>query len=119
MIRQKMVVLANIFFIMRGDDRDGEEPDPVAKVTQKMTLCRPGFSIQTPRRRRKGRKELRISGDWTGHDYVFTRGKETVATVSKKWTLARDNYSVEIQPSENVFLILACCLIIDQCTTLN
>ena len=30
-----------------------------------------------------------------------------VATVSRKWTLVSDNYSVEIEPGEDVFLILA------------
>lgn len=100
------------YIISRVGD-NGEAKAIVAEVAQKFTCCNPKFSIKT------SSGELSLSGDWMGLNYEFRRGERLVATVSQKVLAMRDKYSVEIAPGEDVFLILACCIVVDKCVSEN
>ena len=85
----------------------------IATVSQKFTLLAPKFIVQSLS------GAISISGDWTAHSFTFQRGNRVVATVSKDYHSCSDTYWVSIQPGEDVIFILACCIIIDKCTTMN
>ncbi|KAI1693767.1 hypothetical protein Ddc_22543 [Ditylenchus destructor] len=49
--------------------------------------------------------------------YDFVRENQQIAQVRKRANAVRDTYNVDIEPGEDVVFILACCVIIDKCTT--
>jgi len=55
-----------------------------------------------------------IRGNLLDHEYDFTRGRDKVAEVSKKWFRLRDTYGVQIQPGEDDVLFLAATVAVDQ-----
>ena len=57
-----------------------------------------------------------IQGKITDHQYEFERDGQKVAEVSKRWFRVRDTYGVEIGPNEDVALVLAATVAIDQMT---
>ena len=57
-----------------------------------------------------------VKGKITDHQYAFERDGNQVANVSKKWFRVRDSYGVEIGPNEDVPLVLAATVAIDQMT---
>jgi uncharacterized protein YxjI len=66
------------------------------------------FSVDVP-----GPDDLEARGDFTDHEYVFERGGQVVATVSKQWFAWTDTYGVDINPGEDDVLILASTVVID------
>jgi uncharacterized protein YxjI len=60
-------------------------------------------------------KHLHAEGNFTDHDYVFTRDEQQIAQVSKQWFTLSDTYGVQIAPSQDDVLILACTVVIDMC----
>jgi len=79
-----------------------------ATVKKKFTFLRSEFTIDVP-----GPDDLTAEGDFTGHEYFFLRGGQTVATVSKQWWTWSDTYGVELLDSEDAVLILATTVVID------
>ena len=63
----------------------------------------------------EGANHLHAKGDFTDHDYVFTRDEQPVAQVSKSWFALSDTYGVQIVPGQDDVLILACTVVIDMC----
>ena len=63
----------------------------------------------------EGGNTLHAQGDFTGHDYVFTRDEQQVAQVSKQWFSLSDTYGVQVAPDQDDVLILACTVVIDMC----
>ena len=57
-----------------------------------------------------------VKGNITDHQYEFERDGQKVAEVSKRWFAIRDTYGVEIGPNEDVALVLAATVAIDQMT---
>ena len=57
-----------------------------------------------------------VKGKITDHQYEFERDGNEVANVSKKWFRVRDTYGVEVGPNEDVALVLAATVAIDQMT---
>ena len=57
-----------------------------------------------------------VKGKITDHHYEFERDGQQVASVSKKWFRVRDSYGVEIGPNEDVPLVLAATVALDQMT---
>ena len=47
------------------------------------------------------------------HEYTFSRGSGTAASVSKKWFSWSDTYGVDVDPGEDDLLILASTVVID------
>jgi uncharacterized protein YxjI len=72
------------------------------------TLFQYRFSVDVP-----GPDDLEATGDLFDHEYSFTRGGETVATVSKRWFSWTDSYGVDIAEDEDDILILAATVVID------
>lgn len=58
--------------------------------------------------------EYDIRGNILDHEYTFTRGRDKVAEVSKKWFRIRDTYGVEIEPGADAVLMLAATIAVDQ-----
>ena len=66
------------------------------------------FTVDVP-----GPDDLMAEGEFTHHEYAFTRGGRTVASVSRQWFTWSDSYGVEIDPGEDDVLILASTVVID------
>jgi uncharacterized protein YxjI len=57
--------------------------------------------------------DLDIQGNVLDHEYTFTDGRTTVATVSKKWFRIADSYGVEIDPDQDPVVVLAATVAVD------
>lgn len=60
--------------------------------------------------------DLEIHGNLVEHEYTFTDGHDTVATVSKQWFRVADTYGVEMAPDQDPVLILAATVACDAMT---
>lgn len=89
-----------------------ERPGVGSAVVKKelFTFFRCAFTVDVP-----GPGDLEAQGDLMDHEYTFTRGGRSVATVSKKWFSFADTYGIEIAPGEDDVLILASAVVIDLC----
>ena len=56
---------------------------------------------------------LEASGDFMAHEYVISRGEESVASISKQWFTMTDTYGVEIAAGEDAAFLLAGAVVID------
>jgi uncharacterized protein YxjI len=68
--------------------------------------CR--FEVDEP-----GAVHLEAEGDFTDHQYVFTRGGQRVADVSMEYFTLADTYGVDVVDGEEDVLVLACTVVID------
>ena len=59
---------------------------------------------------------MKAKGNIVDHEYEIERDDHKVAEVSKKWFRVRDTYGIEIEPGQDVALILAVTVCIDQLT---
>ncbi len=102
-IREKLISLTEAFEIVRNGK--------VAAVVKKdlINLFRCGFTVDVP-----GPDDLEAQGNLLDHEYTFTRGSKTVATVSKRWFTIRDTYGIDVAEGEDPVLILASAVVIDQ-----
>jgi len=88
-------------------ERDGETVATIKKAL--ITPLRDRFAIEL-----EGGGELSAKGNIVDHEYEIERDGEKVAEVSKRWFRIRDTYGIEIAPGENVALILAAAVCIDE-----
>ena len=58
--------------------------------------------------------ELKAKGKFGDHNYKIERDGNKVAEVSKKWFKVRDTYGIEIDEKENIPLILAAVVCIEE-----
>jgi uncharacterized protein YxjI len=88
--------------------RDGQ----VAAVVKEslFTLLGHRFNVDVP-----GPDDLEANGNFTDHEYSFTRSDRTVATVSKRWFTIADTYGVDVVDGEDDVLILASTVVIERC----
>jgi uncharacterized protein YxjI len=61
-----------------------------------------------------GGEDIEISGNILDHEYSFSKGRDKIAEVSKKWFRIRDTYGVQIEPGNDDILILAATVAVDQ-----
>lgn len=101
-IEQKLLAWGPTYEIFR----DGRQAATVKKSL--FTLFRCKFSVDVP-----GPDDLEAQGDFLDHEYTFTRGSESVASVSKRWLSWRDTYGIEVAPGEDDVLLLACAVVVD------
>ena len=101
-IRERLIALTPSYEILRN----GECVAVVKKDLINLFRC--GFTVDVP-----GPDDLEAQGSLLEHEYTFTRGSRTVATVSKRWFSFTDTYGVEIEGNEDPVLILASTVIID------
>ena len=82
---------------------------PAAKVHNALiTPLRDRWQIDVP-----GGQNLSTQGNILNHEYRIERGRQTIATVSRKWFRIRDSYGVEVAPGEDAALMLAITVVID------
>lgn len=101
-IRQRVLAWGPTYEILR----DGELAATVSK--ELFTFFRCTFTVDVP-----GPDDLVAEGDFTDHEYVFTRGERIVASVSKRWFSWSDSYGVEIDSDQDPVLLLASTVVID------
>jgi uncharacterized protein YxjI len=101
-IKQKLLNFSPTYEIHRGGE--------VAAVVKKQlfALIHHRFTVDVP-----GPDDLEAKGSFTDHEYTFTRGGRTVATVSKRWFSWTDTYGVDVADGEDDILILACSVVVD------
>ena len=101
-IKQKLFNFAKTYEIHRGGQ--------IAAVVKRQlfTLIHHRFTVDVP-----GPDDLEAKGSFTDHEYTFTRGSRTVATVSKRWFSWTDTYGVDVADGEDDILILASSVVID------
>ena len=61
-----------------------------------------------------GGEDLKAHGNIVDHEYEIERDGDKVAEVSKKWFRARDTYGVQLAQGQDVPLILAVTVCVDQ-----
>lgn len=82
----------------------------VAVVKKELfTLFHCVFHVDEP-----GHEALTAEGNFSDHEYVFTRAGRQVASVSKQWFTFADTYGVDVSDGEDPVLILACTVVIDE-----
>lgn len=101
-IRERLIALTPSYEILR----DGKCVAVVKKDFINLFRC--GFTVDVP-----GPDDLEAQGSLLDHEYTFTRGSRTVATVSKRWFSFTDTYGVDVEAGEDPVLILASTVIID------
>lgn len=101
-IKQRILAWGKTYEIVR----DGE----VAAVVKKhlFALIHHRFTVDVP-----GPDDLEAQGNFLDHEYTFTRGDRTVATVSKRWFSFTDTYGVDVTNGEDPVLILASAVVVD------
>jgi uncharacterized protein YxjI len=62
-----------------------------------------------------GPSDLEATGNFTSHEYTFTRRGQVVAQASERWFTIADTYAVDIAAGEEPVLILAYAVVIDRC----
>ena len=80
-----------------------------AEVRKEFTWFRKQFTLDVP-----GPNDYTIDGSFWDHEFVFTRGGHTVATVSKRYFALTHTYGVDIADGEDDVSVLATCIVIDQ-----
>lgn len=101
-ISQKVLSWGPTYEIYRG----GQLAATVKKELFTFFHCK--FSVDVP-----GPDDLTAEGDFSDHEYTFTRGGLPVAHVSKQWFQWSDTYGVDVNDGEDVLLILASTVVID------
>ena len=102
-IQEKMVRVRDTMNIEKADG------GVAAKVHNALiTPLRDRWQIDVP-----GGQDLSTQGNILNHEYRIERGRQTIATVSKRWFRVRDSYGVEIAPGEDAALMLAITVVID------
>ncbi len=62
-----------------------------------------------------GTNDLEARGNFSDHQYTFTRGGSVIAQVSESWFTMTDTYGVDVTNREDDVLILACTVVIERC----
>ena len=101
-IRQKLFAWGKTYEVYRG----GVLAAVVRKELFSFFKCR--FTVDVP-----GPDDLEANGDFLDHEYEFTRGDRTVASVSKRWFSLRDTYGIDVADDEDPVLVLASAVVVD------
>lgn len=59
-------------------------------------------------------EEWDVQGNITAHEYEISSGRGKVAGVSMKWFRVRDTYGIEVSPGQDVGLVLAVAVALDE-----
>lgn len=101
-IKQKITFFGNTYEIYQN----GELYGVLTKELLTFFNCR--FNIET-----SNYGNIEVEGDFTDHEYSFSKNGRTIASISKQWFSWTDSYGIDIAPGENEAFILACVVIID------
>ena len=91
---------------MEIEDGDGNRMAMVKKAL--ITPFRDRWSVEV-----ENGPDLEIHGNIVDHEYTFTDGDTTVASVSKKWFRVADTYGVEIESTQDPVVVLAATVALD------
>jgi uncharacterized protein YxjI len=58
--------------------------------------------------------DLDVQGNLLDHEYSIGEGRDKIAEVSKKWFRIADTYGVEVEPGQDVALLLAVTVALDE-----
>ena len=107
-IKQKLLNWSPTYELWRGDTM-------LAEVKRELfSFIHHRFTVDVP-----GPDDLEAEGDFLDHEYAFTRGGKTVATVSKRWFAWTDTYGIEVDDKEDAVLILASAVVVDMACHLD
>lgn len=88
---------------------EGPDGSTIATVKKAMiTPLRERFSLSVA-----NGPDLDIQGNIVDHEYEIANGRDKVAEVSKKWFRLRDTYGVQIEPGQDVVVMLAATVAVD------
>jgi uncharacterized protein YxjI len=62
----------------------------------------------------EGAGDWEVQGNITAHEFEITSGRDKIAEVSMKWFRVRDTYGVEVTPGQDVGLVLAIVVAVDE-----
>ena len=62
----------------------------------------------------EGGADWDVQGNILNHEYGIKSGRDTVAEVSMKWFRVRDTYGIEVSPGQDVGLVLAVAVALDE-----
>ncbi len=88
-------------------DRAGRKLATIKKAM--IAPLRERFSIDV-----EGGGSWEAQGNIVDHEYEIKNGHDRVAEVSKKWFRVRDTYGIEVEPGQDVGLVLAIAAAIDE-----
>jgi uncharacterized protein YxjI len=84
----------------------------VATVKESLfTLLGHRFYVDVP-----GPDDIEAAGNFTDHEYTFSRGGQAVAAVSKSWFTWADTYGVDVTDDSDAPLILVATVVIERCS---
>jgi uncharacterized protein YxjI len=116
------------------EDMDGNE---VAKIQERklhvrdtMAIERGGRKIATVHRRLVGLRDhlkveieggpdMKVHGNLVDHEYEIEGEPGKVGEISKKWFRVRDTYGVEVRADQDIPLILAITVAVDELTSVG
>jgi uncharacterized protein YxjI len=102
-IQEKMLHIKDTMEIERGGRR-------IATVKKALvTPLRDRFDVNI-----EGGADWDVQGNITSHEYEITSGRDKVAEVSMKWFRVRDTYGIEVTPGQDVGLVLAVAVALDE-----
>jgi uncharacterized protein YxjI len=58
-------------------------------------------------------EDLKVKGDFVGHEYTIERDDDVVAEVSKKWFSMRESYGIEVRSGTDPALIISVAVAVD------
>lgn len=99
-IHQKVLSLVPKYFI----EVNGQEE---VELKGHITLFKPHYTLEAE----DGKREIR--GDFMAHEYEMKRGRDVVATVTKKWFSWGDTYLLDVADDADVLPALGVMLAID------
>lgn len=103
-IEQQLMAWRRTFHVYRNNER-------AATITKSLfRLFGTSFHIDVA-----GGEPYAVTGNFWHHEYTFTRGGATAASVSKKFFSWSDTYGIDIADGEDDVLILAAAVVIDAC----
>jgi len=102
-IQEKMLHIKDTMEIERG----GQKVATVKKAL--VSPLRDRYDVKV-----EGGGDWDVQGNITAHEYEIMNGREKVAEVSMKWFRVRDTYGIEVAPGQDVGLVLAVAVALDE-----
>jgi uncharacterized protein YxjI len=102
-IQEKMLHIKDTMEIERG----GRKIATVKKAL--VSPLRDRFDVAI-----EGGSDWDVQGNILNHEYEITSGRDKVAEVSMKWFRVRDTYGIEVTPGQDVGLVLAVAVALDE-----
>ena len=99
-IEKKLLTLLPKYVISVGGTGSFEIIKNFTLLNQKYTVSNIGWSI---------------SGDFFAHDYCISKGRSTIANISKKWFTWGDSYEINVPNEHDALLALCVVICIDHC----